>query len=335
MSDAQSIAALDVREIVKQFAQVRAVDGLSFRVEPGEIFALLGPNGAGKTTLVRMLLGIIHPDAGRIAWRLDETGERAPNPRLLGYLPEERGLHKDVPVLRSLVYFGMLRGMPRAAARRSANEWLERLELSERRTEKLGALSKGNQQKVQFAAAILHGPAFAVLDEPFSGFDPVNQERFLEHIDALRAAGTTILLSAHQMQLVERAADRILLIDRGRALLEGTLDQIRERFGVKRRLRLTLLGSPDQGVTRETLLACPGVLTVNMGARNPNEDAGAPDAIGVTPTAVQLDLEGDGPLNDILAELARRATIVSVHDEQPTLHDIYIEAVERAKETAR
>ena len=234
---------LEVRDVVKRYATVRAVDGLAFEVERGEIFALLGPNGAGKTTMVRMLLRILRPDEGSIRWDLGQpAGERA-DPRRIGYLPEERGLHKDVPVLRSLTYFGMLHGMSRREARAEGQRWLEELELAERARDKLDTLSKGNQQKVQFAAAVLHRPEFAVLDEPFSGFDPVNQERFLAHIQEMRARGTTVVLSAHQMPLVERVADRILLIDRGRAVLSGTLEEIRARSRVGRRLLLELGGT--------------------------------------------------------------------------------------------
>jgi len=299
-------ATLEVRDLVKHYAAVRAVDGVSFTVQPGEIFALLGPNGAGKTTLVRMLLGIILPDTGSVDWQLGgAAGGR--DPRRLGYLPEERGLHKDVPILRSLIYFGMLRGMTKADARSAASDWLERLELSDRASDKLDTLSKGNQQKIQFAAAVLHRPAVAVLDEPFSGLDPVNQERFLDHLQRMRDEGTTILLSAHQMALVERVADRLLLIDRGKAVLTGTLDEIRERALVGRSVLLTLDGTPEEGA----LAGCPGVISV--------ED--------LEEGRFRLQLTDDGPLNELLAELARRVTVREIHDERRTLHDVYVEAV--------
>jgi len=304
---------LAVRDVVKQYAAVRAVDRLSFDVGRGEIFALLGPNGAGKTTVVRMLLGIIQPDAGEVRWRIDGAGDGL-DLRRIGYLPEERGLHRDVPVIRSLVHFGRLRGLSRTEARAAAEEWLEKLELADRARDKLDSLSKGNQQKVQFAAAVLHRPAFAVLDEPFSGFDPVNQERFLDHIRAMRDEGTTILLSAHQMQLVERAADRILLIDRGRTVLAGTLEEIRASVRVGRRLVVEVEGEVDARVLAER----PDVVDVEV----------------EEPGRLRLGLAGDGPLNDVLAALAQRVTIRSVHDERPTLHDVYVEAVRRRAEGA-
>jgi len=210
---------LSIQSVEKTYATVRAVAGISLDVAPGEIVALLGPNGAGKTTLLRMLVGITRPDRGRILW---EGTEATPAPGTLGYLPEDRGLYQDVPIHRTLSYFARLRGIPGAEAQRLAAEWLARLELADRAGEKLAALSKGNQQKVQFAAAVLHRPRFAILDEPFSGLDPLNQELFLDLVRGLRDAGTTVLFSAHQMPLVERLADRVFVMHRGRELLHGT-----------------------------------------------------------------------------------------------------------------
>ena len=201
---------LEVDAIKKEFTQVNAVDRLSFDVFEGEIFALLGPNGAGKTTTVRMLMGIIRPDSGVIRYSL--SASEAPfDLSELGYLPEERGLYRDMPVLRTLAYMGTLQGMTRKEARSAAMQWLERLGLKERAEDKLDALSKGNQQKIQFISAVLHRPRFLIFDEPFSGLDPINQELISDLIRQLRDEGATILLSAHQMQLVEMIADRLLL----------------------------------------------------------------------------------------------------------------------------
>lgn len=216
-------AFLTVRDVRKHYAGVKAVDGLTFDVKQGEILALLGPNGAGKTTLLRMLVGITRPDSGSIAF---EGGDGRLAPEELGYLPEDRGLYQDMPVVRTMSYFGRLRGMSPRAAEDSSREWLARLDLADRAEGKLGALSKGNQQKVQFAAAVLHRPRFAILDEPFSGLDPLNQELFLNLVRELRDRGTTVLLSAHQMALVERLADRAIVMHRGTALLEGPLHEL-------------------------------------------------------------------------------------------------------------
>lgn len=215
----ESLPFLSIQSVEKTYATVRAVAGISLDVPTGEIVALLGPNGAGKTTLLRMLVGITRPDRGRILW---EGTEQAPGPGTLGYLPEDRGLYQDVPIHRTLCYFARLRGIAGAEAERLATEWLARLDLKDRAGEKLASLSKGNQQKVQFAAAVLHRPRFAILDEPFSGLDPLNQELFLDLVRGLRDAGTTVLFSAHQMALVERLADRVFVMHRGRELLHGT-----------------------------------------------------------------------------------------------------------------
>ncbi len=212
-------AFLSIRDVEKRYATVLAVDGISLDVHEGEVVALLGPNGAGKTTLLRMLVGITRPDRGTIAWPGAPGATLSPS--VLGYLPEDRGLYQDIPVVRTLAYFARLRGVAAAEADRIAREWLERIGLADRGEERLGALSKGNQQKVQFVAAVLHRPRFAILDEPFSGLDPLNQELFLDLVGGLRASGTTVLFSAHQMALVERLADRVFVMHRGRELLHG------------------------------------------------------------------------------------------------------------------
>lgn len=216
-------AFLTIDRVNKRYATVQAVSDISLTVSRGEIVALLGPNGAGKTSLLRMLVGISRPDSGTIQWE----GSNAPiSPLALGYLPEDRGLYQDMPIHKTLAYFARLRGVPSSQAGQRANEWLERLQLLDRASEKLGALSKGNQQKVQFAAAVLHGPRMAILDEPFSGLDPVNQEAFLDIVRQLRDAGTTVLLSAHQMSLVERVADRVFVMHRGRELLHAATSEL-------------------------------------------------------------------------------------------------------------
>lgn len=221
-------ALLRFDAVTKSYPPRIAVDRLSFEVRPGEVFALLGPNGAGKTTTVRMLVGLSRPDSGRIHLPF---GERRGN---LGYLPEDRGLWRDVPVLRTLVHFGLLQGLARDVATTRAERWLEEMGLADRRHDKLETLSKGNQQRVQFVSAVLHEPRLVVLDEPFSGLDPVAQDFFLDLIRQLRDRGATILLSAHQMELVERVADRLVLLNRGRAILEGGATELKARYSGQR-----------------------------------------------------------------------------------------------------
>lgn len=200
--------------------------------------------------------------------------------------------------------------MRRADAARAAGEWLEKLGLGDRRKDKLDSLSKGNQQKVQFAAAVLHKPSFAVLDEPFSGFDPVNQEKFLGYIEEMREEGSTILLSAHQMPLVERVAGRILLIDRGREVLSGKMDSIRDEVRAGRRLVLDAVGDFEVAA----LERCAGVRSV----------------VSVEGSRITLELAGEGTLNGVLIELSECLAIGAIHDEESTLHDIYVEAVQRS-----
>ena len=232
-------AIVQAIDVGKAFRTTRAVDGVSFNVRSGEIFALLGPNGAGKSTLVRMMIGMIPPDQGAIRW-LDDLGNRIElNPSQIGYLPEDRGLYKDQKVSRILEYFGQLRGMTVKDSVKAATEWAERLEIKQYLNQKLETLSKGNQQKVQVAAAVLHKPRVAFLDEPFSGLDPINQELMIELIRQLRDEGTTVLLSAHQLELVERLADRVLLLARGKQIVSGTIHDVKSSAYGGYSLRIT------------------------------------------------------------------------------------------------
>jgi ABC-2 type transport system ATP-binding protein len=301
-------ALLTVEKVLKQYGSVRAVDDVSLDVRDGEIVALLGPNGAGKTTLIRMLVGLTRPDTGRVRYHMDGAKRPALAAPQLGYLPEERGLYQDVPTARTLAYFGRLRGMSVTDASRAAAEWLERFSLADRANEPLKTLSKGNQQKVQFASAVLHRPRFAILDEPFSGLDPLNQDLFVRTIGELRDGGTTVLLSAHQMQLVERLADRVILLSRGREVLRGTIPELRRQWSAGRRLVVRVAGAAD-----------PAPLAAHTAVRQ--VDRTAPDELTV--------LTDDGmPLGDLLVTIGSRYDVTSLHAEQLTLHDIYVRSVE-------
>jgi ABC-2 type transport system ATP-binding protein len=300
------VALLSIESVEKSFDAVRAVDGVSFEVEPGELIALLGPNGAGKTTLVRMIIGMLRPDRGRILYRLNGSESDTGDPTRIGYLPEERGMYTDVPVLRSVVYFAALRGMPRRDAQRAAQRWLERLDLGGRADDEVRNLSKGNQQKVQFISSIVHQPKLAVLDEPFSGLDPLNQDLFLDLILELRAAGTTVLFSAHQMQLVERLADRVVLMRNGRAVSEGTIDELRVRWGAGRRLRLRLAEAAD--IT--ALDRMPEVRSVRRMAESTWE----------------LVLENDAAYGNVLRAVSS-FDVLDLHTEALSLHDIYVRSI--------
>jgi ABC-2 type transport system ATP-binding protein len=220
---------LAVRDVRKTFGDVRAVDGISFTVRRGAITGLLGRNGAGKTTTIRMITGIFLPDSGSIDWLADDNG--VPFRDRIGYLPEERGLYKQMKVVELLLFLAEIKGRKPADAKSKIDHWLQRLELTEKRDAKVEELSKGNQQKVQLIGTLLHDPDLIILDEPQSGLDPVNMVLIRKLLRDLRDEGKTILLSTHMMAEAERMADEIILIHRGKVVLEGSLDQVRRSFG--------------------------------------------------------------------------------------------------------
>jgi ABC-2 type transport system ATP-binding protein len=215
---------IQVQDLVKRYGDVVAVDHLSFEVEKGEIFGLLGPNGAGKTTTIRVIMDIIDPDAGKVTV-LGHTP--AQTKRHVGYLPEERGLYRDLKVLDTLIYLAELKGMSRQAARGRSAHLLERIRLEEWADRKVKELSQGMQQRLQLVASLVHDPQVLFLDEPFQGLDPVNVERTKALLASLHREGKTVILSTHQMNLVEALCDRILLINQGRAVLYGSLAEIK------------------------------------------------------------------------------------------------------------
>ena len=219
---------LQVSEVVKSYDGRAAVNRVSFEVHPGEIFALLGPNGAGKTTLIRMITDILKPDSGTIRFDGDVVGGDSRNK--VAYLPEERGLYRRVPVIEALAYYGQLKGMAAKESRAAAMKLLERVELREWATKQVQALSKGMQQKVQLCTALIGDPRLLILDEPFTGLDPLNVQLLEEMLAERRAAGVTVLLSTHQMNKVEELCDRALMINRGHMVLYGPVREIRGRY---------------------------------------------------------------------------------------------------------
>lgn len=226
----QSDTTIQVEHISKAFGNFRAVDDLSFEVRRGEIFAMLGPNGAGKSTTMRMILDILKPDSGRIAVLgaplTDATKDR------IGYLPEERGLYRSVRVLEMMVYLANLKGLSNHDARRRSLAMLERLGMSDQAKKKVSELSKGMQQKIQFAVTVLHEPDLIIVDEPFSGLDPVNSLVLKDLLLAFKARGGTIVMSTHQMSQVEEMCDRLLMIDRGQQKLYGPVNDIRQQYAL-------------------------------------------------------------------------------------------------------
>jgi ABC-2 type transport system ATP-binding protein len=223
--------ALEVKNLCKSFGIVKAVDDVSFGVPEGSIFGLIGRNGAGKTTTIRMMMNIYLPDAGEVFLRGEKV--TAAFKDKVGYLPEERGLYKKMKVLDTLLYFAELKGKSGKAVERKAVEYLEKFELADRKLSKIEDLSKGNQQKVQFIATILHDPEFIILDEPFSGLDPINTNLLKEIILDLKRQGRVIIFSTHLMDFAERLCDHITMIDQGKVLLSGSLKELKSKYGQK------------------------------------------------------------------------------------------------------
>ena len=298
---------LVVDRIRRSFGTAVAVRDVSFTVERGSIFGFLGPNGAGKTTTMRMILGIFAPDAGSISW--NGAPITLATRRRFGYLPEERGLYGKMRVRDQIAYFARLHGVDADAAKKRTSAWIERLNIEHYADRPCGELSKGNQQKVQLASAAVHEPELLVLDEPFSGLDPVNAETMLGSIEAIAAAGTTLVLSSHQMFQIENACSSFCIIGAGEVRAAGTLAQLRDAFPTR-----TLVVEPDTPELREVLDA--------VGATHSDAFAG-PDRLAY-----------DVPARTDFAALLRRAAGVSplrsFDRREPTLGDIYIRALDRS-----
>jgi len=266
-------SVVKVEEVTKRFAGHTAVERLSLEVPGGGIFGLLGPNGAGKSTTIRMIMNIITPDEGRISVLGGISASRDLSSRI-GYLPEERGLYKKMKVVDQLIFFGEAKGIPRRTARIKSGEWLARLGISDWAQKKVEDLSKGMQQKVQFVGALLHEPDLVILDEPFSGLDPVNSQVMKDVVVDLARQGKTVLFSTHIMEQAEKMCDRIVIISRGRKVVDGSLAEVKRDFG-GRHVALTFTRHADRaarvladrslvakvddyGATAEVELASPG-----------------------------------------------------------------------------
>ena len=292
----------------KSFGRVAAVRGVSFSICDGATFGLLGPNGAGKTTMMRMIVGILTPDGGTIRWDGTPIDERVR--RRFGYLPEERGLYGRMRVRDHIIYFGRLHGVGAAEAARRTDEWLERLDLQSDARRPCAELSKGNQQKVQVACAAVHHPDLLILDEPFSGLDPVNGNILLDLLLALRRGGTTLVLSSHEMWQLERLCSEFCIISQGRTLASGTLADLRSEWPM-RRIRVAPAGD-----------AAKSVLGRIAGARLGSESNGA----------LEADLPRETDLAALLRRLVEIEAIVAFEPLEPTLRDLYLRAVGEAQE---
>ena len=296
--------AITLENVTKSYDSVTAVSGVNLRVRQGAILGLLGPNGAGKTTTIRMIMNILVPDEGSIKV-LDQPVSDSTRD-LIGYLPEERGLYPRMKVLDVIVFLAALHGLTEEEAARRAKEWLDRLGLAEWSGKKLLDLSKGMQQKVQFITAVIHKPPLVILDEPFSGLDPVNAATVEEIMLEMRAKGSTIVLSTHRMEQVERMCDSICLIDKGRNVLDGELRAIKQSYG-KNTLHIEFTGS-------ENFLSNPSIVNITR--------------LG---NGVEAKLKpGADPQEILKAAVLANVSVTRFELLEPSLNEIFIDRTTRA-----
>lgn len=297
---------LELHHLKKYYGSFKAVDDISFAIPPGSIFGLLGPNGAGKTTLLRMITGIFYPDEGEIIFdgRKFDPQEDIHD---IGYMPEERGLYKKMKVGEQVLYLAQLKGLKENDAREKIRFWFRKFDLTNWWNKKVGDLSKGMQQKVQFISTILHQPRLLILDEPFSGLDPINTNLIKEEIFNLSRQGTTIIFSTHRMEQVEEICDRIVLVNRGKKILDGEVRQIRQSF--KRSEFSVELASPPDGKELH------------------------PEAFLVEKTEgnkMTVKLKEGGNTNQILAWFLQEGFIIQSFNEiLPTINEVFIRQVEK------
>jgi ABC-2 type transport system ATP-binding protein len=301
---ANNMDAITLENVTKSYDSVTAVNGVNLRVRQGAILGLLGPNGAGKTTTIRMIMNILVPDEGSIKVLDQPVNDRTRD--LIGYLPEERGLYPRMKVLDIIVFLAALHGLTEEEAARRAKDWLDRLGLAEWSGKKLVDLSKGMQQKVQFITAVIHKPPLVILDEPFSGLDPVNAATVEEIMLEMRSKGSTIVLSTHRMEQVERMCDSICLIDKGRNVLDGELRAVKQSYG-KNTLHIEFTGS-------ENFLSNPSIVNITR--------------LG---NGVEAKLKpGADPQEILKAAVQANVSITRFELLEPSLNEIFIDRTTRA-----
>jgi ABC-2 type transport system ATP-binding protein len=294
---------LELRDLSRRYGDTVALDGLSLTAPAGEVVGFVGPNGAGKTTAMRIALGVLEPDAGEVLW--DGTRATPDIQRTFGYMPEERGLYPKMQVERQLLYLARLHGCEPAEAMAAVSAWIERLGLGEHSDQRVEELSLGNQQRVQLAAALLHDPRALILDEPFSGLDPIGTDVMSEVLVERARAGTAVIFSSHQLDLVERMCDRVAIVARGRVVAAGRVDELRSERSTPR-LRVEVEAASD-----DWLEGVPGAVLSGR-------DNGA--------LLVEL---GDGADDQDVLDAARRAGRVrSFAPARPTLAELFREVVE-------
>lgn len=296
---------LEVKNVSKNYGEKKAVDNISFTMDKPGAFGLLGTNGAGKTTSIRMILGILKKDSGEITWNKKQVERKNVN---FGYLPEERGIYPKTKVYDQLMYFAKLKGMKKQDADKSIREWLKKLEVEEYMNMPAEKLSKGNQQKVQFITAVMHNPELIVLDEPFSGLDPINTEILRNAIIELIGQGKYIIMSSHQMSIIEEFCSDLIILDRGKTVLQGNLNEIKSSYKANK-LEVQTLENIDRIIKDEGL-------EIIFSKENSYE--------------IKINSEEDG--YKLYNSLAKEKIKVNKYEiKKPSLHDIFIEKVGEAK----
>jgi ABC-2 type transport system ATP-binding protein len=296
---------LEVKELEKSFASQTAVDKISFQLGQGSIFGLLGPNGAGKTTLIRMITGIFYPDSGSILFEGRPFSPEQDSIRI-GYMPEERGLYKKMKIGEQAVYLAQLKGMSKSDATRKVKEWFVRFEMQSWWTKKVEDLSKGMSQKLQFVITVLHEPSLIILDEPFSGLDPVNANLIKDEIYALAHRGATIIFSTHRMEQVEEICDHIILMNKGKKILDGTVSGVKQQFK-EHLFRIGLEGEPPEA----------------------GFETAAFEVVGQEEKSLVVKIVAGHRSNDVLRYFIDRGNnITSFTEILPSLNDIFIRLVE-------
>jgi ABC-2 type transport system ATP-binding protein len=293
---------LSLKDVVKTYDKKMAVDHVSFDVPKGSIFGLLGPNGAGKTSLIRIITTITRADTGQIL--LDGEPLNSRHPEQIGYMPEERGLYKKMKVGEQLIYLGRLKGLDMAETKKSIRYWMEKFEITDWWNKKVEELSKGMQQKVQFIATVLHDPKLLILDEPFTGLDPINSNLLKAEIEELKQKGTSIIFSTHRMEQVEEICDNIVLINQGKNILDGSVAAIKDQYKLN---RFELQYAGDKEVTLPEKV----------------------EVISHKAGSVMVQLADDGNSNDLLRHfLDQQVKITNFHEILPSINEIFIKQVE-------
>ena len=297
---------LKVEHVTKYYGENKAVDDLSFQVEDGKIFGLLGVNGAGKTTTFRMIIGLLEPTSGKITLNGKPIDYSVTD--TIGFLTEERSLLTKLTVKEQIIYYGTLKGMKEESILKKLDEWLERFHITEYKERKIKELSKGNQQKVQFISAVINDPKLLILDEPFSGLDPINVEMFMDAIKDFKKKGSSIIFSSHRMEHVEMFCESLVILVKGKSVLEGELKQIKKDF---RRKNIHIKGD----VSIPNLKQLKGVLEVEENADE-----------------IIVKISDDSYINDVFDEVKKGTDITEFSVEDPSLNEIFLSKVGKTYE---